>query len=77
MRARQFRATPRAHASWPERHATPPAAGDWAKYKGGVLSGSCKAKANLIDHCVQLVGFDKTVATPYFKVRRIASHRIA
>lgn len=43
--------------------------GDWMKYKGGVLSGSCKAKARLIDHCVQLVGYDKTAAEPYWKVR--------
>jgi len=43
--------------------------GDWMKYKGGVLKGSCKAKSNLIDHCVQLVGYDKTASEPYWKIR--------
>ena len=43
--------------------------GDWAKYKGGVLDKECKAKANLVDHCVQLVGYNKEAATPYWKVR--------
>lgn len=43
--------------------------GDWEKYKSGVLSGSCKAKANLVDHCVQLVGYDKTASEPYWKIR--------
>merc|ERR1712151_1188244 len=38
--------------------------GDWEKYKGGVLKGSCKAKASLMDHCVQLVGYDKTASQP-------------
>jgi hypothetical protein len=43
--------------------------GDWAKYKSGVWTKSCKAKANLIDHCVQLVGYDLDAATPYWKLR--------
>jgi C1A family cysteine protease len=43
--------------------------GDWEKYKHGVLQGSCKAKASLVDHCVQLVGYDKTAAEPYWKIR--------
>jgi C1A family cysteine protease len=43
--------------------------GDWMKYKGGVLKGSCKAKLNLVDHCVQLVGYDKKAAEPYWKIR--------
>lgn len=43
--------------------------GDWEKYKGGVLKGSCKAKQNLVDHCVQLVGYDKTASQPYWKIR--------
>jgi C1A family cysteine protease len=43
--------------------------GDWEKYKGGILKGSCKAKAKLVDHCVQLVGYDKTAAEPYWKIR--------
>jgi len=43
--------------------------GDWEKYKKGILTGSCKAKASLMDHCVQLVGYDKTSPKPYWKVR--------
>lgn len=43
--------------------------GDWMKYAGGVLKGSCKAQASLIDHCVQLVGFDRTATEPYWKIR--------
>jgi len=43
--------------------------GDWQKYRGGILKGSCKAKAKLMDHCVQLVGYDKTAAEPYWKIR--------
>jgi hypothetical protein len=43
--------------------------GDWEKYNGGILKGSCKAKANLIDHCVQLVGYDKSASQPYWKIR--------
>jgi len=43
--------------------------GDWMKYKNGVLKGSCKAKSSLIDHCVQLVGYDKTGPEPYWKIR--------
>ena len=44
-------------------------AGDWEKYTGGVLEKSCLAKANLIDHCVQLVGYNKTAPTPFWKIR--------
>jgi len=43
--------------------------GDWMPYSGGVLTGSCEAKADLNDHCVQLVGYDKSASTPYWKVR--------
>jgi len=43
--------------------------GDWDNYTGGLLKGSCKAKASKIDHSVQLVGYDKTATTPYWKVR--------
>jgi len=42
---------------------------DWMKYKGGVLKPKCPAKAGLIDHSVQLVGYNKTAETPYWKVR--------
>jgi C1A family cysteine protease len=43
--------------------------GDWEKYHGGILKGSCKAKASLTDHCVQLVGYDKSASQPYWKIR--------
>ncbi|GMH56239.1 hypothetical protein TL16_g02088 [Triparma laevis f. inornata] len=43
--------------------------GDWDEYEGGVLKGTCRAKADDIDHCVQLVGYDKTASTPYWKIR--------
>eukprot|EP01043_Picozoa_sp_COSAG02_P016786 COSAG02_NODE_745_length_17738_cov_18.178241_13_plen_309_part_00 len=43
--------------------------GDWMKYKGGVLTKPCEAKAKKIDHCVQLVGYNKTATTPYWKIR--------
>jgi hypothetical protein len=43
--------------------------GDWDNYEGGVLSKKCSAKANRIDHCVQLVGYDKSASTPYWKIR--------
>ena len=43
--------------------------GDWAKYKSGVWYKECKAKANLIDHCVQLVGYNKSGEEPYWKIR--------
>jgi len=43
--------------------------GDWDKYTGGVLDKKCSAKANKMDHCVQLVGYDKEASPPYWKVR--------
>jgi len=43
--------------------------GDWEKYRSGILTKSCKAKPNLMDHCVQLVGYDKSASQPYWKVR--------
>jgi len=43
--------------------------GDWAKYKTGVWTKSCKAQAKLIDHCVQLVGYDMDASPPYWKLR--------
>lgn len=44
---------------------------DWASinYTGGVLQKPGLAKANLIDHCVQLVGFDRMAKPPYWKLR--------
>merc|ERR1712146_841571 len=41
----------------------------WNGYYGGVLSGSCSGAYNKLDHCVQLVGYDTTASTPYWKVR--------
>jgi len=41
--------------------------GDWQKYRSGILKGSCKGEAKLIDHCVQLVGYDKSAG--YWKIR--------
>jgi len=41
----------------------------WNGYYGGVLSGSCSGSYNMLDHCVQLVGYDTTASTPYWKVR--------
>jgi hypothetical protein len=38
-------------------------------YSGGVLSGKCSAAWDDMDHCVQLVGYDTTASTPYWKVR--------
>jgi cysteine peptidase B len=43
---------------------------EWDKdYKGGVLQKPGLARANLIDHCVQLVGFDRKADPPYWKLR--------
>jgi len=44
-------------------------AGSWDWYTGGVLGGSCSASYNDLDHCVQLVGYDTTASTPFWKVR--------
>jgi len=41
----------------------------WNGYYGGVLSGSCSGAYNTLDHCVQVVGYDTTASTPYWKVR--------
>merc|ERR1712070_1044235 len=41
----------------------------WNGYYGGVLSGTCSGAYNTLDHCVQLVGYDTTASTPYWKVR--------
>jgi len=39
-------------------------------YYGGVVrSGSCSGAYNKLDHCVQLVGYDTTASTPYWKVK--------
>jgi len=42
----------------------------WQQYRGGIFSSSsCSSAARDQDHCVQLVGFDKTGDTPYWIVR--------
>jgi len=43
--------------------------GDWDKYKGGVLKKTCTPEYKRVDHCVQLVGYNKGAPTPYWKVR--------
>jgi len=47
-------------------------AGLFNSYTGGVLKEKCSAKANKIDHCVQLVGYDKSPSNgdeAYWKIR--------
>jgi len=46
-------------------------AGDsgWQSYKRGVYSKKCSGAAADLDHCVQLVGFNKAGKTPYWIVR--------
>jgi C1A family cysteine protease len=39
----------------------------WDMYDSGILSGKCSGAANTLNHCVQLVGYDKTQG--YWKVR--------
>merc|ERR1712087_839231 len=41
----------------------------WQVYKKGVFSKKCSGAASQLDHCVQLVGYDKTGPTPYWIVR--------
>jgi len=45
------------------------AADSWDDYESGVLKGPCGAKADDIDHCVQLVGYNKVGPEPYWIVR--------
>jgi len=44
-------------------------ANTWNSYYGGILQGECSGSYNSLDHCVQLVGYDATASTPYWKVR--------
>jgi len=46
-------------------------AGDsgWQNYKRGVYSKRCSGASDDLDHCVQLVGYDKSGSTPYWIVR--------
>lgn len=41
----------------------------WQVYKRGIFSKKCSGAATKLDHCVQLVGYDKTGAKPYWIVR--------
>jgi C1A family cysteine protease len=41
----------------------------WQNYKSGIYSKKCSGAASQLDHCVQLVGYDKTGDTPYWIVR--------
>jgi len=41
----------------------------WEDYTGGVYSGKCSGSRNAQNHCVQLVGYDDSHSTPYWKVR--------
>jgi C1A family cysteine protease len=42
-------------------------ANDWDDYSSGVYKKKCSGKASMLDHCVQLVGYDKS--ENYWKVR--------
>merc|ERR1711998_168283 len=39
----------------------------WDNYSGGIYKKKCSGKASMLDHCVQLVGYDKSAN--YWKVR--------
>ena len=39
----------------------------WNDYTSGIYTATCSGKASMLDHCVQLVGYDKTAN--YWKVR--------
>jgi C1A family cysteine protease len=41
----------------------------WDDYSSGVYTKKCSGAAGNLDHCVQLVGYDTTASTPYWKVR--------
>jgi C1A family cysteine protease len=45
------------------------AASGWQNYKRGVFSKTCSSAASKMDHCVQIVGYDKSGATPYWILR--------
>jgi len=44
-------------------------AATWDSYSSGVLQGECPGALDDLDHAVQLVGYDSTGSTPYWKVR--------
>eukprot|EP00013_Stygamoeba_regulata_P018847 CAMPEP_0177655112 /NCGR_PEP_ID=MMETSP0447-20121125/14757_1 /TAXON_ID=0 /ORGANISM="Stygamoeba regulata, Strain BSH-02190019" /LENGTH=343 /DNA_ID=CAMNT_0019158937 /DNA_START=82 /DNA_END=1113 /DNA_ORIENTATION=+ len=41
----------------------------WQDYSSGVLKSDCPYAYDQLDHCVQLVGYDKSGDTPYWIVR--------
>merc|ERR1712059_219395 len=41
----------------------------WDDYSHGVFSGECSGKWDSLDHSVQLVGYDTTAPTPYWKIK--------
>jgi len=41
----------------------------WQFYSSGILTSTCQHAYSSLDHCVQLVGYDKSVSTPYWLVR--------
>jgi len=41
----------------------------WYDYRSGVLNATCPGGYDDLNHCVQLVGYDTTVPSPYWKVR--------
>jgi len=44
-------------------------ASSWQDYDSGVVTWEECAYINILDHCVQLVGYNNTGATPYYMVR--------
>lgn len=42
---------------------------NWDDYDGGIFRKNCPHKTSALDHCVQLVGYDRSASTPYWKVR--------
>jgi len=44
-------------------------AASWQDYAGGIMGGWQCAWINILDHCVELVGYDTTASTPYWIVR--------
>jgi len=44
-------------------------AASWQDYSGGVMGGWECAWVNILDHCVELVGYDSTASTPFWIVR--------
>merc|ERR1712176_1311849 len=41
----------------------------WQNYKKGIYTRRCSGASSDLDHCVQLVGYDKSGPTPYWIVR--------